>query len=233
MPQSIQRPDLMRRHVTVLALVGPARAGKTTAALELVNQHGLSRTRFADTLKAMISLLGVSTANVEGDFKEQPLPDLCGRSTRYAMTTLGTGWGRMMGHSIWAHQVVRRINDMSVTSNPSVAVHPLRVVIDDLRYPHELEALIAAGFDVKVVRVWNPLTAYPHIRMWLARRVWGEALLKLLPPTWRVHSSEAWWPTFDTAFAFDNSGNLDALKTNVNALAHVLAVERPTKGSIT
>lgn len=230
MPQSIQRPDLMRRHVIVLALVGPARAGKTTAALELVAQHALTRTRFADTLKAMISLLGVSDANVEGDLKEQPLPDLCGRSTRYAMTTLGTGWGRMMGHSIWAHQVVRRINDMSVTTNPSVAVHPLRVVIDDLRYPHELEALIAAGFDIKVVRVWNQTTAYPHIRMWLARRGWGETLLKLLPISCRVHSSEAWWPTFDTAMTLDNSGDLAALKTAVNSLAHVLEVERPSKG---
>lgn len=126
----------------LIAFTGLAGSGKSTAALHLVNAHGFTRTRFAGPLKAMMTALGLSHAEIEGHLKERPCALLGGRTPRFAMQTIGTEWGRMtIDEDMW--------------TNAWRAALPAAggVVVDDCRFDNEAAAVKAAGgFIVRIVR---------------------------------------------------------------------------------
>jgi len=126
----------------VIGLTGLAGSGKSTAAARLIERHGFVRGKFAGALKAMMwTLLAYRGVNanaiermIEGDLKEVPVVELGGRTPRHAMQTLGTEWGRdCLDRNLWV--------DTEMAARAQVG----RLVFDDVRFPNEAEAIVAAG----------------------------------------------------------------------------------------
>lgn len=135
----------------LIGICGRKRAGKDTAASALVTK-GYRLVRFADPLKNMIrTLLGAAGIFcvehfIEGDQKEIPLPALCGKSTRFAMQTLGTEWGRKtIGEDLWIQVALSRVAGLPAA------------VISDVRFPNEAAAIRnIGGTIIKIVRSEQP-----------------------------------------------------------------------------
>ena len=114
----------------VIALAGPAGAGKSTAAAYLARQHGYTPLKFAAGLKAMMRVIGLTEAQIEGPLKEVPSKLLCGQTPRHAMQTLGTEWGRnLIGTDFWANVWFDAAADVLDQGG--------RVVVDDCRFENE------------------------------------------------------------------------------------------------
>lgn len=126
----------------LIALYSPAPGcGKTSAASML----GGTRVSFADPLRAMVRSMMIE-AGIHPDaalrlltiYKEMPIPELGGRSARYLLRTLGTEWGReLVNVNIWTNIAMAK-----------VARTKGLVVIDDLRFPQEREAILRAQGEV-------------------------------------------------------------------------------------
>jgi len=131
----------------IIALIGPKRSGKTTAAKYLVKKYGFTRRAFADPLKDMLRVLGLKNAHINGGFKEMPTSLLCGQTPRHAMQTLGTEWGRkLIDPDIW----------ITAWYNTLPKGH---VVIDDMRFPNEYQ-FITTRLESKVIAIRRPGYAY-------------------------------------------------------------------------
>lgn len=141
----LKMPEWPEHWPVVVAFIGPAGCGKSTAAAHLVGR-GYSLLKFAHPIKMMLRAIGLEEEHLEGDQKEVPCDLLGGASPRRAMQTLGTEWGRTIIHpDIWVNAWLR------------VAVWRLqngqRLVIDDLRYPNELDAVLRlGGVTLRIVR---------------------------------------------------------------------------------
>jgi hypothetical protein len=141
----LKMPEWPEHWPSVAAFIGPAGCGKSTAAAHLV-ERGYTLLKFAHPIKQMLRSLGLEEDHLEGDQKEVPCALLCDASPRRAMQTLGTEWGRKLIHpDIWVRAWMR------------VAVWRLqngqRLVIDDLRYPNELDAVLRlGGSTLRIVR---------------------------------------------------------------------------------
>ena len=153
---TFKRPEYNTKEFTmhpawprIVAFSGPAGSGKTTAAKHLVGEHGYRRIRFADPLKDMLRDFGLTFDQIDGPLKETPCDTLCGKTPRRAMQTLGDEWGRqLIGGDIWVRAWERRLKEAMLWSSDT------RSVVDDLRYPNELDALLK--HDALIVRVHRP-----------------------------------------------------------------------------
>lgn len=173
----------------IIAFTGSAGAGKTTAAQHLVAAHGFTRVRFAGPLKAMLAALGLTAAEIDGDRKEIPCDLLCGRTPRWAMQSLGTEWGReLIGSDLW-------------TRAWRAALPPGDVVVDDCRFPNEVDAIWAE--DGTIVRVERP----------------GAAKFETL------HVSEA--HALPYRYALANIGSIDAFRLSVTQLFETILASAP------
>lgn len=122
----------------VIALTGAAGSGKSTAADYLIRQHGYERVKFAGPLKDMMRALGFGEDDIEGGDKELSNSLLCNKTPRHAMQTLGTEWGRKcIGEDFWA--ILWKDTAESILAKKG------RVVVDDLRFPNEAEAIRKVG----------------------------------------------------------------------------------------
>lgn len=133
----------------VTGLIGLKGCGKSTVA-RVFADHGFTIVSLSSPLKAMLGVLlgarGVSAEEsarmLTGDKKEQPHWALNGRSPRQAMQWLGTEWGRdLMAPTFW------------VDTWRDQAMRHSRVVVDDVRFPNEVEAIRSMGGTlIRVVR---------------------------------------------------------------------------------
>ncbi len=167
----------------LIALTGHAGAGKDTAASFLVSAAGYQAIAFADALRAEIVEAWRIDVRMLQDpaTKEIPLPALaagnCGdpgfvryvqggvtggrymvappRSPRWVMQQWGDFQKRRHGDAYYADIVVRWLLRQAGTGWR-------RLVVTDLRFPHEEAALrsLAPEFDVRVVRVHRPQLAH-------------------------------------------------------------------------
>lgn len=137
----------------LIGLYSPvAQSGKSEVA-KLLNRHGFVTVKFAEPLKAMVRALLVSVGledfvedMVEGDLKEQFIQDL-GTTPRFLMQTLGTEWGRnTVYNDFWVRAALAKVGALQNSGKS--------VVIDDLRFDNEFEAIKRAGGDCW--RVWRP-----------------------------------------------------------------------------
>ncbi len=129
----------------IIGLCGAIGSGKTTYANRLIKKHGYWRGRFADPLKNMLKVLGLTNEELDGSLKEVPC-DKLGRCTpRHAMQRLGTEWGRDEIYDdiwvdAWKHVVSTRSNKL--------------IVADDVRFPNEAKAVHDVGG--KLIRIVRP-----------------------------------------------------------------------------
>lgn len=135
----------------IIALYSPAaQSGKSTIA-NYLNEKGYRTIKFAGILKDMIRtmLLGagipfpVVERMIEGDLKEKPIRFPGFEVTpRKLMQTLGTEWGRNINENLWA--------DLTISKAGQADGH---VIIDDMRFPNEFDAVRnAGGTTILVVR---------------------------------------------------------------------------------
>jgi hypothetical protein len=120
----------------LLALAGPAGAGKSTAAKLLVERAGFTRISFAAPLYDMLAAGGFGRPTTLEE-KQAIIPGL-GFSWRHAAQTLGTEWGRKhLGDDIWVDLALRKASDPNG-----------RYVIDDCRFENEAAKVRACGGTV-------------------------------------------------------------------------------------
>lgn len=133
----------------IVGLAGRIGSGKSAAANHLIKQ-GFTLHKMAGPLKSMMRCLGLDDRHIEGDLKELPTDLLCGHSPRYAMQTIGTGWGRdTMAPDFWVNAWKNTLPAGSV-------------VCDDVRFPNEVEAIRSMGGKViRIVR--DELETFGHI----------------------------------------------------------------------
>lgn len=176
----------------LIGLCGPAGAGKNTVAEFLTDSDGCSfkQVAFADPLYECVSTItGLPVARLKDrGVKEAVIPWL-GKSPRQLLQSMGTEWGRQAVHDqIWIRITLDRIRDDLAAGRS--------VVITDVRFDNEAEAIIKAGGDV-----W-----------------------KVTRPGWRCldedaakHPSEAGVNDLLIARTIDNSGTLDDLRAALSA----------------
>lgn len=130
----------MDKKPNIIGIAGYAGSGKSTVAEMLIKNHQFERIKFADGLKDMLRALGLSEGWIEGDLKEQPCPMLLGRTPRHAMQTLGTEWGRQcIGEAFWVNYWTMRVKGRLAGRRCA------GIVVDDVRYPNELAAVLGLG----------------------------------------------------------------------------------------
>ncbi len=127
--------------------------GKSEVALNLQQRLGYVPVKFAETLKSMTSCFleawGMShvliSRALNGDLKEAPIEGL-GVTCRSLMQTLGTDWGRTcVDPEVWIKVTMRRVNRLLEMGE--------RVVVDDMRFPNEYQALdLRGGCMINVTR---------------------------------------------------------------------------------
>jgi hypothetical protein len=110
--------------------------------------------KFAAPLKAMADvLLGMAGVPfltrermLEGDLKETPIDSLGNVTPRRLLQTLGTEWGRKeMGKDFWVNPTMFQVDALLERGNS--------VVIDDLRFANEADAITSrGGILIRVVR---------------------------------------------------------------------------------
>ncbi len=70
----------------------------------------------------------------------EPLPELNGRTTRFAANTLGVEWGRnRMGRNIWIN-----LMRIEIRKNLEIGAH---VLVDNIRFPDEFDMMNELGAE--------------------------------------------------------------------------------------
>lgn len=128
----------------LILIHGLKTAGKSLLAAPLM-QAGYERVKMAGPLKNMVrSLLRDAGVNeslieeyVEGDRKEEIIEQLSKSkptSARYLMMTLGDEWRNLHGKDLWVNIARGKIRQLLDAGHD--------VVVDDIRYPFELEGFM-------------------------------------------------------------------------------------------
>jgi hypothetical protein len=138
----------------LIALCSPTMGSGKSQVAGRLQQHGFQLVRFAEPLKSMAKALltevfsnAVANEALEGFWKEEPIPNFCDVTTRRIMQTLGTEWGRNTIHpDLWVNIACFKIYNQRGLGHP--------VVVDDLRFKNELDAILERGG--KVYRIVRP-----------------------------------------------------------------------------
>ena len=176
----------------LIGLCGAAGAGKNSVAELLTDSDGCTfmQMAFADPLYQCVSTItGLPVAKLKDRVvKEAVLPWL-GKSPRQMLQSLGTEWGRGMVHDeIWIRIAMEQASQRLTVGRS--------VVITDVRFDNEAQAIIDAGGEV-----W-----------------------KVTRPGWRcladeaaAHQSEAGVSDHLITRTIYNSGSLDDLRADLAA----------------
>lgn len=126
----------------IIGFTGLKGSGKDTAGKILV-ARGYKNIKFAGALKSMfrayLSHVGINFEGdqdriIEGDLKETPLSCLNNKTPREFMQLLGTEFGRnLIGDDFWVEATIAHARNYK------------NVVITDVRFPNEAQAIIANG----------------------------------------------------------------------------------------
>lgn len=134
----------------ITAIYSPApQSGKSTVANYLVNFYGYRRIPFAGLLKEMMRPLykaqGYSDEDIHGFETIDKDAELhIGTTPRRLYQTIGTEWGRnCINESLWIRLWAMQAMDSNCP-----------VVVDDMRFPNEYQAVRALGG--KTLKVYNP-----------------------------------------------------------------------------
>ena len=120
----------------IIAIMGPAGSGKSTAAEYLVERYGARRYSFARPLKELVRrAFDLNEAQVYGSQADKEAIDpRYNHSPRWLLQRIGTEGGRaVFGESFWTDQALNLIRDEA----------PALAVIDDCRFVSEARAVLA------------------------------------------------------------------------------------------
>jgi len=212
-------------------------AGKTTAAVELLNRAGFVRLPLADPLKrigtAVLIEAGVSALDARRYLyheRQTVIPQI-GVTGRHLLQTLGTDWGRkLISERIWLNLWRRSLEEVaSAAASRGVAAF---VVVDDVRFPDEADMIRRLGGQMWMV---ERRLSKQEARQDLKRRLSPSRILRapwLLLMPWKLfapqHASEGGlnrYRHFDARII--NDGTIDHLKRQVWRQASRLGI-RPS-----
>ncbi len=182
----------------IIGLCGTAGAGKDTAADYLFEKHGFHCFAFADPLREMLfSLLEACDIDhvwiTERHLKEQPIPGL-DVSYRQMAQTLGTEWARqLLGADFWLRTASLALGFAG--PHGFAPIHD-RIVITDVRFPNE--AAWITQHHGRIARITRPSAAV------------------------RPHLSETLVDQIDAWACIDNSGTVDQLHQQLDAMVAAL-----------
>lgn len=190
----------------IIGLVGATGSGKTTLANMMEKRLGFERLHMGQPIKDMLKALGLTDEQLTGppEVRSIGIPLLAGKSPRYAMQTLGTGWGRkLISEGIWAHAVSERLAH-------KVNEGSRRIVIDDLRFPNDWRVIVEAGGTV--IKVKNPNTSKKRS---LGDRIAQKSkFIRFLGNAMRLnllHETEFHWYDAPSSITILNDGSTDDL----------------------
>lgn len=153
-PPSSKQEDKVQTQPRLIGFTGLKGSGKDTAG-QVFTDHGWHKLSFAQPLKLMLRdlmrLRGCTDPEryTDGDRKEFATPYLMGKTARHAMQTLGTEWGRnLIDDALWIDTFER------VALRAIVEGHG--VVVTDVRFPNEVEAIKRLGGRVFRVNRGKP-----------------------------------------------------------------------------
>lgn len=124
----------------IIGLSGYAQTGKDTIANHLINKYGFTRVAFADPIREAVYKLNPNI-NI-ADMRGVPLATAVDRlgwemvkvessDARWLLQRMGTEVGReIFGENFWVDQAMKK------------ALEHENVVITDVRYPNELQAIL-------------------------------------------------------------------------------------------
>lgn len=164
------------KHNNLIGFIGQKRSGKDSAANALAT-HGWKIIKYADGLKTMLraylAYVGVAPDHIEqmleGSLKEVPNAQFCGHSTRWAMQSLGTEWGRdLIGKNIWINATLAH-----------AAALDRPVAISDCRFPNEAKAIKdAGGVVIRIHRDGLAVDSHP-----------SEQLIASIPEDYTIYNN--------------------------------------------
>ncbi|CCQ44302.1 putative deoxynucleotide monophosphate kinase [Pseudarthrobacter siccitolerans] len=150
------------KHTPLIGLIGKKRTGKDTFAAVLVEKHGYERVALADPLReaalALDPIVGTFPLNSEGltRVREWRLSDVIAElgweqakdyvpEVRRTLQRLGTESIRSLDDQFWIRTAFARIDSLREAGTP--------VVVTDVRYPNEADAIRkAGGYLARIVR---------------------------------------------------------------------------------
>lgn len=126
----------------LIGLIGYKGSGKSSLTDEALHTwDGVRAVRmgFADPMRDMIAALGVPAEILHDKARwDEPLEILCGKSTRHAVVTIGTEWGRQqIGEEIWTRIAMHRSEKLRSEGK--------NVIIDNVRFPIEANTIRERG----------------------------------------------------------------------------------------
>ena len=133
----------------IIGIAGHARHGKDTTADFIVKHFGFRKHALADVMKeAMRVVFGWDDRYLYGELKDK-VDTRFGISPRHALQSFGTQWGQwelskyddfatVTGRKLWVNSLLSRVSG--------------NVVISDVRFPHEAEAIRERGGIIITVR---------------------------------------------------------------------------------
>ena len=165
----------------LIGLSGPAGCGKDTIAKFLQDTHEFKRISLAEPIRqGIVAMFDIPHEYLtDRALKEQPLDQLCGKSPRQVMQTLGTEWGRnTLCNDIWLRVAQKEIdyqNKLASTNN----LYLNGIVISDIRFEGEAKWLRDQGGIIwHIHRPDNPhAIATGHASEIPVQRLFGEPFI--------------------------------------------------------
>lgn len=137
----------MTQSFKLIGLTGQAGCEKDTVAQFLRDVMAFRPISLAEPIRrGIVAMFAIPYENlVDRELKEQPLKQLCGKTPRQAMQTLGTEWGRNhMCLDVWL-KVAQRDIDFQRCLAEAWNMHISGVVISDISFPGEARWLKDQG----------------------------------------------------------------------------------------
>jgi hypothetical protein len=136
----------------IIGITGKAGAGKDTVANVLCRTHAFVKISLADPIKdACQEWFGWDNDTLWGPSElRNAIDPRYGKAPREALQKLGTEFGRAFYPNVWIDYALRQASEY----DNIVAAYVRGVVIPDVRFQNELEAIHKAGG--KVIRVIRP-----------------------------------------------------------------------------
>lgn len=142
---------------TLVGVSGRKRHGKDIISDHLCAKYGFVKISIADPIRQIIGkqLLYLTDEQLEDGEKKEEVDVRWGKSPRELLQTTGSIFRDEIDVEFWAKRCMYRVAEIWSRLPES------RVVVNDIRYPNELEAVSKVGKVIKVIRL-NYENSDPH-----------------------------------------------------------------------